>query len=629
MSTHIHLHSHRRSRGKKSLEAEKIERTLPDSILFNRLLQYVFKYKTRLILLIVSLITITLTSMFQPYITQLMIDKFLTSSEIGLSIDERITGVTFYCLLFLFLAIINWLATSGQTFLLNWLGHKVVYDIRNNLMKHLQELSVRFFADGETGDIMSRITNDVEALGDVFLRMLPTSITSVISMVGYIIIMFTWNVKLTLITLAALLLFILPIIFFHSKSGQAFMRTRRGIARVTTRLEESVSGIRVIQSLTREGQTSQEFDKVNVENLQANISASFLMASFNAGIQIIIAIVTSIVLWFSVNEVIAGTISVGIVFGFTLYLMKVFQPISEIAMFYNDYQSAMASMERIVELSDAPIEVQEQDNKIEISHLKGIVEYKDVTFGYDPEIHILKNINLKVDQNETIAIVGHTGAGKSSMIKLLSRFYDPQEGAVYIDGHDIKNISFKSLRQGMGIVLQDTFLFPTTIRENIRYGRMKATDEEVINASKSVNAHSFIERLPEGYDTMIREGSSNISVGQRQLISFARALLVNPRIIILDEATSSVDPYTELIIQQALEQLLKNRTAFIIAHRLSTVRRADRIIVLKDGEIIEEGTHKVLMEKDGIYRQLYMMQFREPTTEVKDFQTTHSSKTTD
>ena len=615
MSVHVHIHGHRRSSGKKSLEDEKIERTLPDSILFKRLLQYVFKYKTRLILLIVTLISITLTSMLQPYITQLMIDKFLTSSDIGLSIDERITGVTFYCLLFLVLAIINWLATSGQTFLLNWLGHKVVYDIRNDLMKHLQELSVRFFADGETGDIMSRITNDVEALGDVFLRMLPTSITSIISLVGYIIIMFTWNVKLTLITLAALLLFILPIFFFHSKSGQAFMRTRRGIARVTTRLEESVSGIRVIQSLTREGQTSQEFDKVNVENLQANISASFLMASFNAGIQIIIAIVTCIVLWFSVNEVIAGTISVGIVFGFTLYLMKVFQPISEIAMFYNDYQSAMASMERIVELSDAPIEVQENENKLEIPDVRGIVEYKDVTFGYDPKVHVLKNINLKVDQNQTIAIVGHTGAGKSSMIKLLSRFYDPQEGAVYIDGYDIKELSFKSLRQTMGIVLQDTFLFPMTIRENIQYGRMKATDEDVIRASKSVNAHSFIERLPEGYDTKIREGSSNISVGQRQLISFARALLVNPRIIILDEATSSVDPYTELIIQQGLEKLLKNRTSFVIAHRLSTVRRADRIIVLKEGEIVEEGTHKELMEKDGIYHELYLMQFREPTTE--------------
>ena len=282
MSVHIHLHRRGRSRNKKS-DDENLERNLPDSMLFRRLLKYVFRYKTRLILLTVALISITLTSMMQPYITQLMIDKYLiSSSELGLSIDEKIAGITVYCLIFLVLAIINWLATAGQTFLLNWLGHKVVYDIRNKLMKHLQELSVRFFAEGETGDIMSRITNDVEALGDVFLRMLPTSITSIISMIGYIIIMFTWNVKLTLITLAALLLFILPVFIFHSKSGQAFMRTRRGIARVTTRLEESVSGIRVIQSLTREGQTSQEFDKVNVENLQANISASFLMASFNS-----------------------------------------------------------------------------------------------------------------------------------------------------------------------------------------------------------------------------------------------------------------------------------------------------------------------------------------------------------
>jgi ATP-binding cassette subfamily B protein len=436
--------------------------------------------------------------------------------------------------------------------------------------------------------------------------------------------MFTWDVKLTLITLAALLLFIIPIFFFQSRSGQAFMRTRRGIARVTTRLEESVSGIRVIQSLTREGKTSQEFDQANVENLQANISASFLFASFNAGIQIIVAIVTCIVLWFSVNEVISGSITVGIVFGFTLYLMKVFHPISEIAMFSNDYQSAMASMERIVELLDAPIEVQEDEKKIELPRIIGSVEYQDVTFGYDPKMPILQNISLKVDPNQTIAIVGPTGAGKSSLIKLLSRFYDPQEGAIYIDGHDIKTVSFKSLRQGMGIVLQDTFLFPTTIRENIRYGRMNATNEDVIRASKSVSAHSFIERLPEGYETKIREGSSNISVGQRQLISFARALLVNPRIIILDEATSSVDPYTELIIQQGLEQLLKNRTAFVIAHRLSTVRKADRIIVLQDGAIVEEGTHHELMKQDGIYHQLYMMQFREPLTEIQHFETIHS-----
>jgi len=522
-------------------------------------------------------------------------------------------GVIFYTLLFVVLVVINWLATSGQTFLLSWVGQKVVNDIRNNLIQHLQELSLRFFAERETGEIMSTITNDVEALGDVFVRMLPSSITGILSIIGYIIIMFTWNIKLTLITLATLILFVVPVFFFRSRSAKIYMRTRKGIAVLTKRLEESVSGIRIIQSLTQEDRTSQEFNQANVMNLNANVSATFVSASFFSGIEIIIAITTSIVLWFSINEVRAGTITVGIVFGFTLYLMKVFEPISEIAAFYNEYQSAMASMERIVELSDAPIEVKEWKEKIELPPVKGMVEYRNVTFGYDPKASVLKKINIKVGPNQTIAIVGPTGAGKSSMMKLLSRFYDPQEGDIYVDGYNIRELSFKSLRRIMGIVLQDTFLFPTTIRENIRYGKQDATNDEVVEAAKSVGVHDFIERLPEGYDTEIQEGSTNISVGQRQLISFARALLVDPRILILDEATSSVDPYTELIIQQGLEQLLKNRTAFIIAHRLSTVRRADRIIVLNEGEIVEEGTHEKLMEKSGMYSQLYMMQFREPS----------------
>jgi ATP-binding cassette subfamily B protein len=542
-----------------------------------------------------------------------MIDKYFSQPlDPGLSTDARLAGVLFYTSLFFSLVVLNWLATSGQTILLSWLGQKVVYDIRMHLMNHLQKLSLRFFAKGETGEIMSMITNDVEALGDVFVRMLPSSITGGLSIIGYLVIMFTWNIKLTLITLATLLLFIVPVYFFRSRSAKIYMRTRKGIAVITKRLEESVSGIRVIQSLTREDRTSQEFNQANVMNLNANVSATFISSSFFSGIEIIIAIITSIVLWFSIHEVIAGTITVGIVFGFTLYLMKTFQPVSEIAAFYNEYQSAMASMEKIVELSDAPIEVEESEEKIELPAVKGMVEYRNVTFAYDLKVPVLKKINLKVDPNETIAIVGPTGAGKSSMMKLLNRFYDPQEGDIYVDGYNIRKISFKSLRRVMGIVLQDTFLFPTTIRENIRYGRRDATNNEVMEAAKRVGVHGFIQRLPEGYDTEIQEGSSNISVGQRQLISFARALLIDPRILILDEATSSVDPYTELIIQQGLEQLLKNRTAFIIAHRLSTVRRADRILVLNDGGIVEEGTHDELMEKSGLYSQFYMMQFREP-----------------
>jgi len=566
-----HIHG-RGARDLGPVEEEKIERKLPDTLLFKRLLQYLAPYKIHLIILTVTLVIITLTSSFQPYVSQIMIDKYFNPPlETGLSIPERLEGVIFYTLIFLVLVVIDWLATSGQTFLLSWVGQKVVNDIRNNLIQHLQELSLRFFAERETGEIMSTITNDVEALGDVFVRMLPSSITGILSIMGYIIIMFTWNIKLTLITLATLILFVVPVFFFRSRSTKVYMRTRKGIAVLTKRLEESVSGIRIIQSLTQEDRTSQEFNQANVMNLNANVSATFVSASFFSGIEIIIAITTSIVLWFSINEVRAGTITLGIVFGFTLYLMKVFEPISEIAAFY-----------------------------------------RNVTFGYDPKASVLKKINIKVDPNQTIAIVGPTGAGKSSMMKLLSRFYDPQEGDIYVDGYNVREVSFKSLRRIMGIVLQDTFLFPTTIRENIRYGKQDATNDEVVEAANSVGVHDFIERLPEGYDTEIQEGSTNISVGQRQLISFARALLVDPRILILDEATSSVDPYTELIIQQGLEQLLKNRTAFIIAHRLSTVRRADRIIVLNKGEIVEEGTHEELMEKSGMYSQLYMMQFREP-----------------
>jgi ATP-binding cassette subfamily B protein len=307
----------------------------------------------------------------------------------------------------------------------------------------------------------------------------------------------------------------------------------------------------------------------------------------------------------------AGNVSIGVIFGFTLYLTMFFQPIMQITMFFNTYQNSMASMERIVELLDTPTEILQDPESLELPPLRGEVEYRNVTFGYDPNIPILKNININVKPNETVAIVGPTGAGKSSLMNLLSRFYDPQDGCIYVDGIDIREVTLNSLRRQMGIVLQDTFLFPTTVMENIRYGRLEATDEEVFETTKRVGAHEFIERLPEGYKTEIKEGSTNVSIGQRQLISFARALLVNPRILILDEATSSVDPYTELFIQEGLQELLKDRTAFIIAHRISTVRNADKIIVLNHGEVVEEGDHDDLMVEGGLYYQLYMMQFRD------------------
>jgi ATP-binding cassette subfamily B protein len=557
--------------------------------------------------------------MFQPFIITYMIDNYL-NPPLGsvISIADRTTGIVFVVIILLALAIIKLAASRKQTHLLSWLGQKVIYDIREDMTKRLQELSLRFFSDRMTGDIVSRVTNDVDALEETFRNMIPTLISSIISIIGYIIIMATWNIKLTLITLATLTLFIIPLSLFGRRAKRAFMRTRRGIAGVSSSLEESVSGMRVIQSLTREGESQEGFGQVNIQNLRANIQAGRLFASFGTGIEIITAVATSIILWFSVTEAMAGNVSIGMIFGFTLYLNMFFQPIMQITMFYNTYQNSMASMERIVELLDTSIEVLQDPESIELPPLKGEVEYRNVTFGYNPDIPILKNINIKVDPNKTVAIVGPTGAGKSSLMNLLSRFYDPQDGCIYIDGIDIRKVTLNSLRNQMGIVLQDTFLFPTTVMENIRYGRLEATDGEVFETAKKVGAHEFIQRLPEGYKTEIKEGSTNISIGQRQLISFARALLVNPRILVLDEATSSVDPYTELFIQEGLTELLKDRTAFVIAHRISTVRNADKIIVLNHGEVVEEGNHDELMAEGGLYNQLYMMQFRDSDKPLKE-----------
>lgn len=600
----------------ESLLTEEEERKIPDSVLFGRLMLYLSRYKRQVVIVLLMLSATTLTDMFQPFVTTFLIDNYLNPpAGASASVAERLSGVTWMALILLALALINLATNHEQMYLFAWLSQKIVYDLREDMMKRLQELSIRFFAEGQTGDIVSRVTNDVDALENMFNSMIPTLVSSAISIVGFTIIMAAWSIKLTLITLATLLLFIIPISLFGRKARRTFMRTRRGIAGVSSRLEESVSGMRVIQSLAREDKTSEEFGQANVENLRANIQATRLFASFGSGIDVIVAVATSIVLWFSVTEAMVGSITLGVIFGFTLYLTKFFEPIMHITMFYNTYQGAMASMERIVELLDMPLEVQESPDRTELPPIKGEVEYRDVAFGYEPAVPVLKNINIRIEPNQTVAIVGPTGAGKSSMINLLCRFYDPQKGGVYVDGIDIRRVSLKSLRRQMGIVLQDTFLFPTTVRENIRYGRLDATDEEVVETAKRVGAHEFIQRLPEGYDTAIREGATNISAGQRQLISFARALLADPRILILDEATSSVDPYTELIIQEGLEKLLKNRAALIIAHRLSTVRNADKIIVLSQGEVVEEGTHSELMVKGGLYSQLYMMQFRDEEVE--------------
>jgi len=396
-------------------------------------------------------------------------------------------------------------------------------------------------------------------------------------------------------------------------------RTR--ISKVTSKLQESISGIREIQSFKRERDTIEEFSNVNLENFQANLQATKVWGSFFPTIQFIQALGSGIVIlyggWLAFNGMLGSMEdAVGTLITFVMYVGMFFGPIFDLTNFYNTVQSALAAAERIFEMLDVEPEIKDSEDAVEIPSIKGDIEFRNVVFGYDPEHPVLHNVSFHVKPKETIALVGPTGAGKSTIVKMLCRFYDPQSGQILIDGYDIKKVKQKSLRRRMGIVLQETFLFSGTIMDNIKYGKIDATDEEAITAAKLVGAHQFIEKLPDGYNTRIGERGAGLSVGQKQLISFARALLRNPAILILDEATSSIDPYTDLLIRKAMKVLLRDRTSIIIAHRLSTVRDADRILVIDDGRIVEEGSHEELIKKGGLYSHLYEMQFKEPETET-------------
>jgi len=551
------------------------------------------------------------SSTYIPTVFRNAIDIFV--NNVSPPINERLNGIMSLVLLTIVLEFLNLAAAMVEGRYMGILSQAIIRDIRKDMFGKIQVLSLRYFGEGRTGDLVSKLTNDVEYLSDFFSTLIDMVVSDTIPVFVALYFMVSWNPQLTLITVATLPLFLLPSIIFRSRARRIFRRTRRTISEITSQIEENVSGVRVIQSLAREKRTQRIFNEANARNFRANLEASTAYASFGSGVQALMGISHVIVIFFSAQLFFGGSLSLGEFFAFQLYLQQLFQPIMDISGFYNSYQSSMAASERIFSLLNEPVEPAEaeSDSKGELGSVQGEIEYSHVTFGYNPATPILSGVSLKIPANTTMAVVGPTGAGKTSLINLLARFYRPQEGKIMIDGNDISAVPKSSLRRLMGIVLQETFLFQGTIRENIRYGRLEANDEEIVAAAKHVEADDFIMRLPQGYDTIIREGASNISVGQRQMISFARALLANPRILILDEATSSVDPYTEFHIQEGLRALLKDRTALVIAHRLSTVRDADQIIVLNNGVIEERGNHQELFHKGGLYSTLYRTQFRD------------------
>lgn len=611
--------------GRRALDRwleEEYERKVPDRVLVSRLLKYLLPHRKRLAIVITAIIAVSLTSLIGPKLLQMAIDDYILPGDFR--------GLSLLTLVYIGVNLINWLSSYLRGYQISWMGQNMLFEIRAQMFSRLQELSFSFYDKSETGEIMSRVTNDTDSIGEMFIQNLVTVASDSLTLIGIVIFMLTMSVPLTIVSMVVVVpLLLISAFVFQSRFRTAYRATRQKIAGVTSRLQESISGIREIQSFTRERDTMSDFMQANVENLQANLQATKLFGVFMPVAQIIGAIGTCVILLYGGMLTMTGALTLGTLIAFLYYVQMFFRPIFGLTMFYNTIQAAMAGAERVFEVLDTVPEIKDAPDAVELPPVKGDVKFENVTFGYNPDYPVLHNISFHAKPGETVALVGPTGAGKSTIIKLLSRFYEPQSGKIRVNDRNIKKVTMDSLHKQMGVVLQETFLFSGTVMENIRYGKLDATDEEVINAAKMVGAHEFITHLPEGYNTEVGERGSGLSVGQRQLVAFARALLGKPPILILDEATSSIDPYTELIIKNALAVLLKDRTSIVIAHRLSTVRNADRILVIDDGKIVEEGSHGELMEKGGLYRRLYEMQFKEPEElAVKPTMTVHADPET-
>lgn len=602
---------------------EEIDVADLDTQSLRRFWKYVRPYIWYIVLSVVLMFVASGTGLLGPFLMQRAIDNYILARSAPVA--ARLSGLSRIVLLYLLIYVINWLCTYWQTYVISWAGQRIIFNVRKDLFAHLQRLGLRFYDRLAAGRIMSRVTNDVEAVNQLLSSGLVSLLNDFFTIIGIMVIMLAMNWQLALAAFVTIPLLYVASTFFQRRMRTAYHRVRRRIADVNANLQESISGIRVTQSFAREAQNMNRFEGTNQGNMQANLEAASLTAAFFPLVDFIGALGTTIVLWAggwliltAATHQAGQALTIGILVAFLNYVARFFMPIRDLSQLYNLYQSAVVSAERIFEFFDEQPDVEDQPDAYELPPIVGEIRFNHVSFSYEEDKPVLRDVNIEAHPGQTIALVGPTGAGKSTVINLLARFYDPQEGSVTIDGHDLRQVTLRSLRRQLGIVLQDTFLFSGTIRDNIRYGRPEATDEEVVAAAKAVNAHEFIMALPQGYDTEVQERGSKLSVGQRQLISFARALLADPKILILDEATSSVDAYTEVLIQRALDRLLKNRTAVVIAHRLSTIRNADRIYVIDGGRVVESGTHQELLAKEGgRYRELYEKQFAAETAGVK------------
>ena len=534
--------------------------------------------------------------------------------------DRNPFVVTFYVLaagfLILHFASVGISITSG--FIMARLGQTLIFDMRNHVYQHLQKLSLRYFEDRKTGDIMSRVINDVNSLQDVMVGPVIGFIADIFRLCWILYFCLSWDWQLTVLSLLVGPLLVVSTIIFGKFMRKTFRLVRRKVGELNALLQDNLSGIRIIKGFAREEHEFDRFRQKNDENRMLNIRVARLMTAFGPSIRTLTQAGSLIVLLYGGIKVLRGEMTAGMFVVFFPYIHILYGPIMGLSRFYTHIQRALASVERVFEVLDTEPDIADKKNAIELSVIRGEVEFRDVCFSYSGDLEVLKDVSLKAYPGQMVAFVGPSGAGKTTAVNLVPRFYDPNKGDILVDGLNLKDVKLKSLRKQMGIVLQEPFLFNDTVKANIAYGKLGSTDEEIVEAAKAANAHDFIQELSQGYDTVIGERGVKLSGGQRQRVSIARAILANPRILILDEATSSVDTETELLIQDAIQRLVRDRTTFVIAHRLSTIHNADLIVVLDRGNVVEMGRHDGLLLNGGLYSRLHEVQFRVPSGDADE-----------
>lgn len=574
-----------------------------DGRLMRRLLTYIKPYKKYVIAAILLNLVVAALGPLRPYLTKLAIDDYIA--------DSNYTGLMYITIALFASLILQSLIQYFLTYYTNLLGQKTILDLRKSLFKHTQKLAARFFDRTPIGRIVTRVTNDVESLNEMFSSGIVMVFSDVFIIAWILGFMFFLDWQLSLVTLSVLPFLIYGTFLFRRKVRENYRDVRLHLARLNSYMQEHITGISIVQLFNKQKKEYDKFSSINADHRKANIDSIFYYAIFFPAVEFLSSVAIGLIIWYGGGQVVQSMVTLGVLFAFIQYTEMFFRPIRDLSEKYNILQTAMASSERIFKLLDNETMIKDPENPKPVENIKGEITFKDVWFAYNENENILKNISFHINPGETVAIVGATGAGKTSIINILTRFYDIQKGEIRIDGVDIREMRKDDLRKNIAIVLQDVFLFSGTIASNIGMNSESVSRDNIMTSAAMVGADAFIRNLPNQYDEPVKERGATLSVGQKQLISFARALAIDPKILILDEATSSVDTETELIIRNAIETLLKGRTAIVIAHRLSTVQNADKIIVMHKGEIKETGNHQELLANRGIYYKLYQLQYKE------------------